>query len=64
MVKPDDVRTASHLVAHVSKMLRSEREPSPQEWAYLKSLFSGDAAFQVSNNLADLANSMVAGKAA
>lgn len=58
MSKANDMRNASHLVAHISAMLRKASAPSEKEWKHLQSLFSADAAFEVSNRLIDAANKM------
>lgn len=54
-MNPARIRNASHLVAHISKMLRQKGAPSQKDWDYLRSLFGGDEAFEVSNELIDLA---------
>lgn len=54
-ITSDQIRTASHLVAHVSKMLRAKDGPSEKDWEYLRSLFGADEAFEVSNLLIEVA---------
>lgn len=58
MITSDQIRTASHLIAHVSKMLREKRAPSEKDWEYLRSLFGADEAFEVSNNLLAVADNL------
>lgn len=55
-----ELRNASHLLAHVSGMLRKPGAPAAKDWDYLRSLFSADAAFEVSNRLIDWAQKVEA----
>ncbi|HWV44089.1 hypothetical protein [Pseudorhodoplanes sp.] len=57
---PSEVRNASHAVAHLSAMLRKDNPPSEKEWAHLRSLFTADAIFSVSDWLIEVAKKLEA----
>lgn len=58
MITAPRVRTASHLVTQFSQLMRSETPPTPQQWKHMLSLYGADEAFEVSNELLDLAKAI------